>query len=45
MATRLRAVERAYQTALERGAAAAQPGLAATSRSPDRQAGTEIELE
>jgi len=45
VAARLRAVEQAYRTALERGAAPAPPGLTATSRSPERPAGKEIELE
>ena len=45
VAGRLRAVEQAYRTASERGIAYRAPEPNRTPRSPQRQAGTEIELE
>ena len=45
VATRLRAVERAYRTALERDALHAPPGPATTSRPHERLTDLEIELE
>ena len=45
VAARLRAVEQAYRTASERGIAYRAPEPNRTLRSPQRQAGTEIELE
>jgi len=45
VATRLRAVEQAYRTAIERGIAYRAPEPSRTLRSPQRQAGPEIELE
>jgi hypothetical protein len=45
VAARLRAVERAYQTALDRSALPAQPGPAGASRSRERAAGMEMEME
>ena len=43
--TRLRAVEQAYRTATEHDTASRQPEPTRTSRSPERQADREIELE
>ena len=43
--TRLRAVEQAYRTATEHDTASRQPEPTRTSRSPERQADKEIELE
>ena len=43
--TRLRAVEQAYRTAAEYGTASRPPEPSRTSRSPERQADKEIELE
>jgi hypothetical protein len=45
VAARLRAVEQAYRTAIERGTAYRAPEPNRTLRSPQLQAGTEIELE
>ena len=45
VATRLRAVEQAYRTATERDTAYAPPEPTRTPRSPQRQAGRQIELE
>ena len=45
IATRLRAVEQAYRTATEHDTASRQPEPTRTSRSPERQADREIELE
>jgi len=45
IATRLRAVEHAYRTAIDRGTAYTPPEPTGTLRPPQLQAGTEIELE
>jgi len=45
VAARLRAVEHAYRTALDRGAAPVPPGLTATYRLPEHPTDKEIELE
>ena len=45
VAARLRAVEQAYRTAIERGIAYRAKEPTRTLRSPQLQAGTEIELE
>ena len=45
IATRLRAVEQAYRTATEHDTASRPPEPTRTSRSPERQADREIELE
>ncbi len=45
VATRLRAVEQAYRTAIDRDTAYSQPEPTRTLRSPEPQAGRDIELE
>ena len=45
VATRLRAVEQAYRTAIERGTAYTPPEPTRTLRSPELQAGRQIEME
>ena len=45
VATRLRAVEHAYRTAIDRDAASTPPEPTRTLRSPELQAGRQIELE
>ena len=45
VAARLRAVEQAYRTAIERGTAYTPPEPARTLRSPELQAGRQIEME
>ncbi len=45
VATRLRAVEHAYRTAIERDTASRPPEPIRTLRSPELQAGRQIELE
>ena len=42
---RLRAVEQAYRTAIERGTTHTPPGPARALRSPELQAGRQIEME